>query len=197
MSRSHLPYDVAVADPDVAERTDTDQVADGGPDGDDWTGLVAGRLPIAEAATWVQRPDCGAVVTFTGTARDHSDGRPDVVELAYEAYEDQVLPRLRSVASELRTRHSTVGRVVLIHRVGDVPVGQEAVVVAVSAPHRDEAFAAARFGIDAVKASVPIWKRERWRDGEDWGTGSGPVVDATAVIDAAAVRDPVPGSVGT
>lgn len=151
------------------------------PTGADWTALIEGPLPVADAHTWAVRPDCGAVVMFTGTARDHSEGRRGVERLAYEAYAEQVVPRLAMIADELRRRWPTVGRVALIHRVGDVPVGGEAVLVVVSAPHRDEAFAAARYGIDAVKATVPIWKRERWRDGDDWGLGSRAVVGVDAV----------------
>jgi molybdopterin synthase catalytic subunit len=71
--------------------------------------------------------------------------------------------------------------VVLIHRVGVVPITESAVVVAVSAPHRDEAFLAARFGIDAIKASVPIWKHETWDGGESWGTDAQELVDANVV----------------
>jgi molybdopterin synthase catalytic subunit len=159
--------------------------------GDDWLALVDGPLPVASAYTWAGRPDCGAVVLFSGTARDHSTDRPDVSELTYEAYEDQVVPRLAEVAAELRRRWPQVGRVVLVHRVGDVPIGQEAVVVVVSAPHRPEAFEAARFGIDAVKASVPIWKRERWEGGQDWGLEAQHLVRP---VDVPAVGDPLPAA---
>lgn len=114
-------------------------------------------------------PRCGAVVTFSGTARDHSEGRAEVRRLEYEAYEAQVEPALDAIVDELRDRWPDVGRVVLLHRHGDVPIGQSAVLVVVAAPHRDAAFAAARFGIDALKATVPIWKRETWSDGTDWG----------------------------
>ena len=68
-----------------------------------------------------------------------------------------------------RMRWSTVRRVALLHRTGVVPVGESAVIAVVSAPHRDEAFAAARFCIDALKATVPIWKREEWSGGASWG----------------------------
>ena len=68
-----------------------------------------------------------------------------------------------------REQWPTLGRIVLLHRVGVVPVGESSVVVVASAPHREEAFAAARFGIDTLKATVPIWKRETWKDGESWG----------------------------
>lgn len=108
-------------------------------------------------------------MSFVGTARDHSSGRPEVEVLEYEAYEEQVTPRLDRIVDEIRARWPDAGRVALLHRVGVVPVTEAAVVVVVAAPHRDVAFAAARFGIDALKATVPIWKRERWRGGESWG----------------------------
>jgi molybdopterin synthase catalytic subunit len=147
--------------------------------GDEWLGLSSEPLPVGAATDWVVRHDCGAVVVFSGTARDHAPGRPGVEVLEYEAYEEQVVPRLRGIAEEARVRWPTVGRIAMIHRVGVVPVGESAVVVAVSAPHRDEAFVAARFCIDAVKAAVPIWKHERWEGGEDWGSDAHELVDVS------------------
>lgn len=140
------------------------------PDGGaDWLGLSAAALPVEDASAWIVRPDCGATVTFTGTTRDHSDGRPGVRQLEYEAYAEQVVPRLERIAAEIRSRWSDVGRLVMLHRIGTLAVGDAAVVVAASAPHRDVAFDAARFGIDTLKATVPIWKKEAWDDGESWG----------------------------
>ena len=139
-------------------------------DGDDWLALTAAELPIGDAYQWVVRPDCGAVVLFSGTVRDHADGRPDVQHLTYEAYDEQVVPRLRSIASETRVRWPSVGRLVLLHRTGRLDLGESSVVVVASAPHRPEAFAAARFAIDALKATAPIWKHEVWAGGADWGT---------------------------
>lgn len=138
-------------------------------EGHDWVGIVEGPLPVDGAASWAVLPRCGAVVTFSGTARDHSPGRDGVAELEYEAYAEQVTPRLRAICEEARRRWPDLGRLVLLHRVGPVPVTESAVVVVASAPHRDAAFAAARFGIDAVKATVPIWKRETWAGGSSWG----------------------------
>ncbi len=138
-------------------------------DGDDWTGLSDGALPADEASSWVVRPECGGVVVFTGTARDHSVGRDGVTRLEYEAYEEQVVPRLDEIAAAIRQRWTEVGRVVLLHRIGEVPLTEAAVVVAVSAPHRAEAFEAARYGIDTLKSTVPIWKREDWSEGTSWG----------------------------
>lgn len=137
--------------------------------GSDWLALTAAELPVATAAAWVVDPSCGAVVTFTGHARDHSPGRDGVERLHYEAYEREVIPRLAMVVAEMRRRWPEVGRVAMWHRVGELAVTDAAVVVAVAAPHRDAAFAAARFGIDELKATAPIWKRETWRGGEDWG----------------------------
>jgi molybdopterin synthase catalytic subunit len=110
------------------------------------------------------------VVTFCGTVRDHSPGRPGVVHLAYEAYDEYVVPKLTDVAAEARRRWPTIGRVVIVHRVGVLSVGETAVVVAVSTPHRQCAFAAASYCIDTLKATVPIWKLETWDGGASWAT---------------------------
>ena len=138
-------------------------------DGDTWTGLSDQALPVVAASEWVVSPRCGAVVVFTGTARDHSVGRDGVTKLEYEAYESQVVPRLDEIAERARTQWPDVARIVLLHRMGEVPLTEAAVVVAVSSPHRVEAFEAARFGIDTLKATVPIWKREDWSEGTSWG----------------------------
>lgn len=137
--------------------------------GDDWVGLSPLPLPQEAAAQWVVRPDTGAAVTFTGTARDHSPGRDGVEKLEYEAYETAALDRMAEVVAEVRRRWPDCRRVALLHRVGLLAVGDAAVVVSVSSPHRDAAFEAARFAIDELKRTVPIWKRETWEDGESWG----------------------------
>jgi molybdopterin synthase catalytic subunit len=142
------------------------------PTTDDWIALTEEPLPLDAVLAWVVRPDCGAQVLFVGTVRDHAEGREGVTHLAYEAYAEQVQPRLAGVAREARARWPAVGRIVLLHRVGRLAVTESSVVVAVSAPHRAEAFAAARFCIDTLKATVPIWKRESWAGGEAWGTCS-------------------------
>lgn len=131
--------------------------------------LAAAAIDHGALAGWVRRPGCGAVVTFSGCVRDHSEGRPGVVSLRYEAYEEPAVRRMRAVAEAARRRWPDLGRVAIVHRTGLLEVGEDAVVVAVAAPHREEAFEAARFCIDTVKATVPIWKHERWSDGEGWG----------------------------
>lgn len=107
-------------------------------------------------------------MTFCGTVRDHSDGHPGVTSLEYEAYLEYVEPSLAKVAASARSRWPGVGRLALHHRIGCLQVGEPSVLVAVSTPHRAEAFEAALFCIDAIKATVPIWKREIWAEGADW-----------------------------
>jgi molybdopterin synthase catalytic subunit len=145
--------------------------------GDDWIGLGVEPLPVEAALAWTVRPDCGAQVLFSGTVRDHAEGRPGVSELEYEAYAEQVEPRLARIAGEARQRWPVLGRVVLLHRVGVLHLGECSVVVVVSAPHRHEAFVAARWCIDTLKSTVPIWKRETWEGGVDWGTGAQDVAE--------------------
>lgn len=151
------------------------------PDGDDWFGLFDSDLPIASAYDWAVRPSCGAVVLFSGTIRDHAEGRSGVEHLTYEAYEAQAVVRFVDIGTELRRRWPDTGRVGLLHRVGQLTVGESSVVAVVSAPHRTEAFEAARYAIDALKESAPIWKHEVWADGADWGTGAKDLRDARSV----------------
>lgn len=139
------------------------------PDSDTWVALSEAPLPVDDATRWAVVPRCGAVVLFSGTARDHTEGRPGVSLLEYEAYAEQAEPRLAVIAERARDAWPDLGRMALLHRVGPVPVGESAVVVVASAPHRDAAFEAARFGIDTLKATVPIWKRETWDGGRSWG----------------------------
>jgi molybdopterin synthase catalytic subunit len=156
------------------------------PSGNSWLSLTDAPLPIAASYAWAVLPNCGAVVLFSGTVRDHAVDdqgvlRDHVETLTYEAYEAQVAPRFEAIEAEVRQRWPETGRVALLHRTGTLQLGDSSVVVVVSAPHRGEAFEAARYAIDALKLSAPIWKREVWGDGADWGTAAHPPVDAAAV----------------
>ncbi|MEZ5383719.1 MAG: molybdenum cofactor biosynthesis protein MoaE [Microthrixaceae bacterium] len=133
-----------------------------------WLGLAPDRLPVEEIRRWAVRPDCGAVVVFCGTTRDHSEGRSGVSELVYEAYEAQAERRLVALEAEARAAWPQIRAVAAVHRTGSVELGEEAVVVAVSSAHRAEAFAAASHLIDRLKASVPIWKEEVSDTGRRW-----------------------------
>lgn len=166
----------------VSERdTTTIRTVEAPENGDEWYGLTDQVLPIAVAYEWAVRPQCGAVVLFSGTIRNHAEGRDGVEHLTYEAYNEQVVPRFEDIGKELRTRWPDVGRVALLHRTGRMEIGESSVVAVVSSPHRPVAFEAARFAIDALKESAPIWKHEVWADGADWGTGANQVREASAV----------------
>ncbi len=135
----------------------------------DWVGLTPDPLPVTEVVAWATTPGSGAIVTFLGVVRDHSEGRPDVTGLTYEAYEEEATHRLGDVAAEVRRRWPDVDRVALLHRTGRLALSEPSVAVVVSSPHRPEAFDAARFAIDTLKETVPVWKQEHWAGGDDWG----------------------------
>lgn len=151
--------------------------------GDTLIELSSEALKVGDLYDWSVLPRCGAVVVFSGTVRDHSEGRDNVTTLTYEAYDEQVIPKCLEITNEIRRRWPTVGRVALVHRVGELALGESSVLVVVSAPHRPEAFDAARFGIDALKATVPIWKREQWGDGGDWAHGAQHITDVKTLND--------------
>ena len=133
--------------------------------------LSATRLSVDAAHAFVADPRAGATVVFTGVVRDHADGRA-VARLTYEAYQEAAQGGLEELAATTATKWPDLTAVWLEHRVGDLDIGHAAVVVAVSAPHRAEAFEAGRFAIDTLKATVPIWKQEHWADGGTHWPGS-------------------------
>lgn len=146
----------------------------------DWIALDAAPLPVDTALSWATTSGSGGVVCFLGVVRDHSEGRDGVVGLTYEAYEGQALRALGDVAVEARRRWAVIERLALLHRTADLALSDVSVVVVVSSPHRPEAFEAARFCIDTLKETVPIWKREHWKDGSDWATNDHPLRAVTS-----------------
>jgi molybdopterin synthase catalytic subunit len=141
----------------------------------DWVALTGEPLVSDAAIGWATTPSAGAVVAFVGVVRDHAEGRPGVKAMSYEAYEEPAVRAMREVVAELRTRWPQVERVALVHRVGDLGLSEASVLVVVSAPHRAAAFDAARFGIDTLKETVPIWKQEHWSGGSDWAIEQHPI----------------------
>jgi molybdopterin synthase catalytic subunit len=111
----------------------------------------------------VRRPGCGAVVGFLGTVRDLTEGK-ETAALDYEAYPGMAERQMTAIENEARERWP-VGDLILIHRLGRLVVGEISVAVAVSCPHRGQAFDACRHVIDRLKQIVPIWKKENWADG--------------------------------
>jgi molybdopterin synthase catalytic subunit len=124
-----------------------------------------------EAVAFVSDPGAGGTCVFLGTVRDSSaDG--EVIGLTYEAWDELATRRLEELGTEMLERWP-LRRVALLHRSGELAVGEVSVVVACSAPHRAEAFDACRHGIEQLKRDVPIWKKEHLRSGaSSWVMGS-------------------------
>jgi len=144
----------------------------------DWVDVFDVQLPVERALAWVTIPSCGAVVTFCGTVRDHSEGRPGVTSIEYEVFAEEAVPRLAAVVASARVQWPDIGRLVVLHRSGRLTVGEISVVIAASTTHRAEAFEAARYCIDTLKRTVPVWKRETWAGGIDWGRCTHDIEDA-------------------
>jgi MoaE-MoaD fusion protein len=125
--------------------------------------LVDGPIDSDRAVAAVSGPDRGAVVVFLGTVRDHHAGRP-VAKLTYSAYRPMALEGLRRIVNDLESAPGL--RAAIVHRLGEVPVGEASVVIAVSSPHRAAAYEASRTALERLKAEIPIWKREHYADGE-------------------------------
>jgi molybdopterin converting factor subunit 1 len=123
------------------------------------TGIV-GRLKL---------PADGAVTVFEGIVRNHSGGRKTLY-LEYEAYESMALTKLRELAATMRAQFP-VDCVAVVHRLGRLEIGETSVFIGVSSAHRGAAFDACRFGIDTLKKTVPIWKKEFFEDGAVWAEG--------------------------
>jgi molybdopterin synthase catalytic subunit len=118
-------------------------------------------------AEQVRRPNCGGVVLFLGTVRDLT-GDQVTVALDYEAYPAMAEKKMAEIENDTRARWP-VGELAMVHRLGHLEVGDVSVAVAVSCPHRAEAFEACRHAIDRLKELVPIWKKENWADGRtEW-----------------------------
>jgi molybdopterin converting factor subunit 1 len=131
-----------------------------------WSRVSGERLSLDSLAQRVRDPRAGAVITFSGVTRD-------VDRLEYHAYAEMAEERMAAITAEAVKRHGLCAAAVE-HRVGDVPLSEPSVIVAVSAPHRGEAFAGAREIIDRVKAEAPIWKKEIEGGQEHWVEGTQP-----------------------
>ena len=119
----------------------------------------------------VQRDEAGALALFYGNVRNHSEGR-EVERLEYEAHETMAVAKMRETAEETKRRFPEVSEVGVWHRVGTLEVGETSLLVAVSSPHRKEAFEACHWCVDRVKQVVPVWKKEHWvGGGAEWVPG--------------------------
>jgi molybdopterin synthase catalytic subunit/molybdopterin converting factor small subunit len=139
----------------------------GGSCGEDWIEVTAQVLSERATAEAVADPGAGAVALFSGIVRDQTGGRR-VKFLEYEAHAPMALAKMREIAAAIRARWPGTLRVALVHRVGRLEIGESSVMIAVSSPHRREAFEACHFAIDTLKETVPVWKKEYFEDGEVW-----------------------------
>ena len=128
--------------------------------------VTSDPIDVTAVLAEVAHAGAGGIALFIGTTRDENEGRR-VERLEYEAYDGMAASEMAAIGDEMRRRWSLLG-VAMVHRVGMVPITEASVAIAVAAPHREEAFAACRFGIDTLKATVPIWKKEYYAHGSRW-----------------------------
>jgi molybdopterin synthase catalytic subunit len=129
-------------------------------------------IDLQELVDWVTDPEAGAITIFIGTTRNNNQGRK-VIALDYEAYPEMAEKELARLSGEAKKKWQ-ICRMAIVHRIGPVQITEPSVIIAVSAAHREAAFAACRFAIEEIKKTVPIWKKEVYEGGEIWiGTQSG------------------------
>jgi len=140
--------------------------------------LVREVIDTAALAQHVRAGQDGAIVAFDGFLRNQSHGRMTRY-LEYEAYEPMALGKMKEIAAQIHEQFR-IDRVVIVHRLGRLEIGETSVFIAVSAPHRGAAFDACRFAIDTLKKTVPIWKKEYFADGAVWADGELPPTPPSA-----------------
>jgi molybdopterin synthase catalytic subunit len=137
----------------------------------DFFELTTEPIDVGAVARRVVLPECGATVTLDGYAREWTRGRRTTY-LVYEAYAPMALKELERLAREAHERFE-IAHIGIVHRTGRLEIGETSVVIAVSAPHRQAAFASCEWSIRELKRTVPIWKKEVFEDGEVWVEGEG------------------------
>src|SRR5487761_24931 len=131
--------------------------------------IVRERIPTDDIVASLKAPSDGAVAVFEGIVRNHSGGK-QTLYLEYEAYEAMALAKMYEIGARMREQFA-IDRLALVHRLGRLEIGETSVLIAVSAAHRGAALDACRYGIDTLKRTVPIWKKEYFADGAVWAEG--------------------------
>ena len=130
---------------------------------EDWTEILDEPLNVERAIAYVSDARAGGIATFLGTTRGETNGSGQALTaLSYEAYRDMAATQLKDLAKQARQRWP---KAAILHRIGVVKLAEPSVIIAVSTPHRSEAFEACRWLIDTLKAQTAIWKKEIWADG--------------------------------
>lgn len=124
------------------------------------------NLSVEACIRFVQEDSCGGLALFIGTVRNKTQDKK-VVQLEFEAYEPMAISEIKKICHTIKKKWEVV-KVSVHHRLGRLSIGEKAVVIAVSTPHRKEAFTACQYVIDNLKKTVPIWKKEVFEDGEIW-----------------------------
>jgi molybdopterin synthase catalytic subunit len=135
----------------------------------DFCELTLEKIDVGVVARRVVPPECGATVTLDGYVRQFSRGR-ETLYLIYEAYEPMAITEMEKLAEQAK-RDFEISHVGILHRLGQLEIGETSVVITVAAPHRRAAFAACEWIIKELKRTVPIWKKEVYADGEVWVEG--------------------------
>ncbi|WP_018665013.1 molybdenum cofactor biosynthesis protein MoaE [Heyndrickxia acidiproducens] len=128
--------------------------------------IVKEPIDVAAVIQATAGRNAGAIVTFIGTVRELTNGKKTIY-LEYEAYEAMAQKKLEQIGGEIKRQFSEA-KTAIVHRIGRLEISDVAVAIAVSAPHRDDAYRANRYAIERIKEMVPIWKKEHWDDGEEW-----------------------------
>ncbi|WP_044893203.1 molybdenum cofactor biosynthesis protein MoaE [Bacillus alveayuensis] len=128
--------------------------------------IVKEPIDVTSVIKAVTNRNAGAIVTFIGTVRELTKGKKTLY-LQYEAYESMAKKKLEQIGSEIISRFPEA-KVAIVHRIGRLEISDVAVAIAVSTPHRADAYEANRYAIERIKEMVPIWKKEHWEDGETW-----------------------------
>ena len=143
-----------------------------------FTAIVREPIDPAHVLTLIGADQDGASLLFLGVVRDHNDGR-SVGGVRYDTYEEMAAEVLSEIAGEA-ARSAGTDRIAAVHRIGELEVGEVSVAIAVSSPHRAEAYDASRYIIEEIKKRLPVWKKERYSDGaEEWVEGRPPTAPNT------------------
>ena len=139
--------------------------------------LISEKISVDKILNKVEDHSTGAVVLFLGRVRDHTNEH-QVTGMAYEAHSEMAHQKMQEIEDEVKKRWP-VQKVTMVHRTGQLELGEVSIAIAVACPHRKEAFEACQFAIDTLKETVPIWKKEQFLDGEAWVEGTVPNPEIT------------------